>query len=62
MRLLPVLPHLLHHLLHAELVYWAGDAVGGVVEGFGEDLGVAVAADLLDHAELILTSAIEIER
>jgi len=35
-----VLPHLLHHLLHAELVYGAGDAVGGVVEGLGEDLGL----------------------
>jgi len=52
LRLLPVLPHLLRHLLHVELLYGAGDAVGGVVQDFGEDLGVAVAADLLDHAEL----------
>ena len=62
MRLLPVLLHLLRHLLHVELLYGTGDAVGGVVQGFGEDLGVAVAADLLDNAEPILTSAIEIER
>ena len=57
-----MLLHLLRHLLHVELLYGTGDAVGGVVQDFGEDLGVAVAADLLDHAELILTSAIEVER
>ena len=62
LRLPPVLLHLLHHLLHVELLYGAGDAVCGVVQDFGEDLGVAVAADLLDHAELILTSALEIGR
>lgn len=26
--------HLLHHFLHVELFYGAGDAVGGVVEDF----------------------------
>lgn len=42
MRRLPVLLHLLRHLLHVELLYGAGDAVGGVVQDFGQDLGVAV--------------------
>jgi hypothetical protein len=43
---------------------FTGPAIRSVVLSldFGEHLGVAVAADLLDHAELILTSAIEIER